>query len=456
MICALGSFLSPFTASIFLPTQGIIEYRFGHQPILAYVCLQMFAVFAGIIPVLISPLSDKYGRKTVLIACLVLFCITETLSTFSPTLWALTLGRMAAGASVASVFAVANGCIFDVFPPDRRIFGLGLLVAPSAFGALVGPLVGGLLTEKLGWRSTLWFPAAVALPITLVFIFLLPETLPVEKRSKKVSSNPLRAVRELLLHPRIFWIATARAVSTAEVFSYFVMSQAVLIAGSAEFTPIMLGVSTVPYGVGSMIGAILGGRIGDLMVHQLGGSMRLSLAVVMDSANSVLFMIWALLITYVSDWGAIGFTILIGIFNGTARGSSYASMIACDPARAATITGIAQLWTFIFVGLWSYLSPMIAGELDSIIQLFIIFTFMLLAALAPVTYLCYQDITNDTTSSLRAVVRKLPDLEVGAFMPTALPPKTDDASINTTTLISDMIPISERTRNNSQANSQAN
>lgn len=391
-LAGMGSFLIPFASSMLLPAQGVIQRMFGWHPIGASVALQIFSVLAGIMPVIISPWGDRLGRKPILLASLVFFCIFQAATGFAPSLALLIAGRALSGAAISSVYAVGTGCIYDVFRPRDRALGLGLLVAPAALGSLLGPVVGGFTTTNLGWRFTIWLPAALALPILLLYTFFLPETLPPSSAQKQQppSPNPLLAIRDFLLHPRIFWIATSRALATAEVFSYFVLSQSVLIAH--HFSPDMLGLSSVPYGVGSVLGGLFGGKVGDKLALTFGPAMRLGLAIITDGSNTALFMIWAVIISTGFEWFAISMAFLMGLFNGTARSASYAAMIATEPRRAATITGIAQLWTFVFVGLGSYLAPLLSHSVGSIIPVFVIFTYAVAISLLPEVYLCLKEL----------------------------------------------------------------
>ncbi|MFL0413900.1 MFS transporter [uncultured Sphingomonas sp.] len=142
--------------------------------------LAVYAVthfFAG--PV-IGSLSDRFGRRRVLLISLTCFGIDYGLMAFAPTLAWLFLGRAIAGIAGAT-YGPANAVIADVTPPERRGQAFGLLGAAFGGGFILGPAIGGLLVE-FGTRAPFVAAAALALVNAGVILFLMPETLPPERR----------------------------------------------------------------------------------------------------------------------------------------------------------------------------------------------------------------------------------------------------------------------------------
>lgn len=142
--------------------------------------LAIYAVthfFAG--PV-IGSLSDRFGRRRVLLISLTCFGIDYALMAFAPTLGWLFLGRAIAGIAGAT-YGPANAVIADVTPPERRGQAFGLLGAAFGGGFILGPALGGLLVE-FGTRAPFVAAAALAFVNAAVILFFMPETLPPERR----------------------------------------------------------------------------------------------------------------------------------------------------------------------------------------------------------------------------------------------------------------------------------
>jgi DHA1 family tetracycline resistance protein-like MFS transporter len=142
--------------------------------------LVVFAVmqfFAG--PVL-GNLSDRFGRRPVLIASMLAFGMDYALMAWAPTLAWLFLGRAIAGVAGA-VYSPASSVLADVTPPEKRSGVFGLIGAAFGIGFIIGPAIGGLLAD-FGPRAPFVAAAILALGNALVMIIAMPETLAPENR----------------------------------------------------------------------------------------------------------------------------------------------------------------------------------------------------------------------------------------------------------------------------------
>ena len=143
----------------------------------------MFASFS-IAQFLFGPvmgnLSDAFGRRPLLLLAIAGLAVDYVFSALAPTLGWLFVGRVIAGAAGAS-YVIANAFIADVTPPEERAKAFGLMGAAFGMGFVIGPAIGGLLGE-LGPRVPFWVAAAISALNFAFGWFVLPETLPPEKR----------------------------------------------------------------------------------------------------------------------------------------------------------------------------------------------------------------------------------------------------------------------------------
>ena len=162
---------------------------------LAYASMQF--IFS---PVL-GNLSDRYGRKPILLASLAALSVDYVLMGFAPTLAWLFLGRIIAGIAGAT-FSTANAVVADIIPPDQRAKYFGLNGAAWGMGFIVGPVVGGLL-GGYGPRVP-FFAAAVFTAINfLIAVVVLKETLPEAQRRAFSArrANALGAIKSMRAIP---------------------------------------------------------------------------------------------------------------------------------------------------------------------------------------------------------------------------------------------------------------
>ncbi len=128
----------------------------------------------------IGNLSDRFGRRPVMLASVLAMAIDYVLQGMAPSLWWLVLGRLAAGMTGAS-YSAAYACITDITPPEKRAANFGLMGMAFGFGFIAGPAIGGILSE-FGERAPFYAAAALAFANFLFGLFFLHETLAPENR----------------------------------------------------------------------------------------------------------------------------------------------------------------------------------------------------------------------------------------------------------------------------------
>lgn len=168
----------------------------------------LFAVVQFVFSPIQGALSDRFGRRPViLISCLGLG-LDFILMAVANSLPLLLIGRIIAGITAAS-FTTANAYIADVTPPEKRASGYGLLGAAFGLGFIIGPALGGWL-GSIDVRLPFWIAAGLALVNFAYGLFVLPESLPPERRTSRFewrTANPLGAFRQLKRYPHALGIA---------------------------------------------------------------------------------------------------------------------------------------------------------------------------------------------------------------------------------------------------------
>lgn len=171
--------------------------RYGGWLLFIYAIMQFFCA-----PVL-GNLSDRFGRRPVLLLSLSAFALDYLLMGWAPTITWLFIGRAIAGIA-GSTYGIANAYIADVFPPEQRAQNFGLMGAAFGCGFILGPVIGGFLGE-LGPRVP-FYATAVLTFINLIYgFFVLPETLDTDNRRpfELQRANPAGALRHLWKYPQV-------------------------------------------------------------------------------------------------------------------------------------------------------------------------------------------------------------------------------------------------------------
>ncbi len=278
-----------------------------------------YAVMQFVCGPLIGNLSDRFGRRPVLIACLAAFGIDYAIMGFAPTLALLFAGRLVAGITGAS-YSPAYAYVADVSPPDQRAANFGLMSVAFGVGFILGPALGGLAAE-FGTRIPFFLAAGLAFANALVGLAFLPESLaPANRRAFDLSrANPLGAVAALRrVHRSVLILLVALFIwqvahqSLQSVWSFYA-------AYRYHWTPGAIGASLAAVGV---VSAITGGWLIRIIVPKVG------------ERNAVLLGCASAISSYiVYGVGPWGWTIFLGIAVGALQGLAYPSLNALMSAQ---------------------------------------------------------------------------------------------------------------------------
>lgn len=169
----------------------------------------------------IGSLSDRYGRRPVILLSCAGLALDWMLMALAPNLWWLAVGRLLGGLTSSS-FTAIYAYMADITEPQNRARAYGLIGAAFSGGFVLGPVVGGFLGE-IGPRAPFWAAAGLSSLAFIYGLFILPESLPVEKRMNFSwrRANPLGAMALLLRHPELKGLA---GVNFLLYFSHHVFS----------------------------------------------------------------------------------------------------------------------------------------------------------------------------------------------------------------------------------------
>jgi DHA1 family tetracycline resistance protein-like MFS transporter len=227
----------------------------------------LYAVTQFICGPVIGGLSDRFGRRPVLLASLTAFGCDYLVMAFAPTLAWLVAARLMAGITGAS-FPTAYAYIADISPPEKRGPNFGVIGMAFGFGFIIGPALGGIVAQ---WGDRLPFLLAAGLALANVAYgyFVLPESLaPANRRAFDLRrANPAGALLRLkAAHPRVLMLAATVLVWTLgyqslyATWNYFTIER-------FGWTPGQVGWSLAAVGV---TGAIVQGGLSRILIPRYG------------------------------------------------------------------------------------------------------------------------------------------------------------------------------------------
>jgi MFS transporter, DHA1 family, tetracycline resistance protein len=190
-------FLDNLGFAIVVPYLYFYVNSFGGSPFLYGVLLASYSLLSFIFTPIVARLSDRYGRRRILLVALAISSFSYFIFGTANALWILFLGRMLAGTTAATV-PVAQAYVADVTSQKDRLRYLGLLGAAAGVAFILGPAIGGTLSELFGYAVPSFLASALALTNLISAYFQLPEPprFDVDQKKTAFSFEQLKAVLE--------------------------------------------------------------------------------------------------------------------------------------------------------------------------------------------------------------------------------------------------------------------
>ncbi|RCL02393.1 MAG: MFS transporter [Candidatus Tokpelaia sp. JSC161] len=172
--------------------------------------LMVYSIMQFAFAPLIGNLSDRFGRRPVLLVSILTLAIDNLICALASNYWILFSGRILAGISGAS-FSTCSAFIADISNDNNRTRNFGLIGIAFGVGFILGPTIGGLLGSHFGPRSPFYLASTLSLMNFTFSWFMLPETLQQEYRRPfdLKRANPLGALQQMRNYPSVLWVSFA-------------------------------------------------------------------------------------------------------------------------------------------------------------------------------------------------------------------------------------------------------
>lgn len=245
--------IGPLSTDLYLPALPVLVKVFGASVSTVQLTLSVFMAGFAASQLVYGPLSDRFGRRPVILGGMAVFFIATVACAFAPSIEALIVARFfqALGGCVGPV--VGRAVVRDVFGRDRAASVLAYMATAMAVAPAVGPLIGGLLTEHIGWRANFVALSIFGAAVGLVAFRLLGES-NVHRDPHALRPGRLAANYLTLLRDRAYLGFVA---ATASVFC----GMFAFISGSSFLLVTGLGLSPTEYALcfASVVVAFMGG-----------------------------------------------------------------------------------------------------------------------------------------------------------------------------------------------------
>jgi Bcr/CflA subfamily drug resistance transporter len=248
--------LSVLSLNMFLPSLPNIARDLESDYALVSLSIAGYLGITAVLQLIIGPLSDRFGRRPVLLAGLVIFILASLVCALATNIWIFLAFRILQGA-IISGSALSRAVIRDMVSPQEAASLMGYVAMAMAIAPMLGPTFGGALDELFGWRANFFTFFALGIAIFALFWVDLGET---NKSPSETFNKQFQAYPELYRSRRFWGYALCMAFSTGAFYS-FLAGAPLVVDTLFDMSPAMLGFYMGTITAGFALGSYLSGRL---------------------------------------------------------------------------------------------------------------------------------------------------------------------------------------------------
>ena len=354
--------LGPMSMQAIMPALPALAAHFREDIAVAQLAISLFLVGLACAQLIVGPLSDKFGRRPVILGGLLLMVLSNVAGILAETLTQVIAARIVQAFGAAAGLAVGRAMIRDLYDRDRAAAMIGIVVGSMMVAPMIGPFLGGVLETTYGWRTIFWFLGVVSLLVLLWAWATLPET-------RRVNTGPERAgfirdVRALIASPQFHGFVIAQALAAAMFF--------VFASGGAYVVISQMGRSSAEYGAWFALGAIAymaGNLMSARLTPTLGSHRMIWIGIALQIAGAVVNLVWGLAgLTANPAWLFIT-QMIVAYGNGFVMSNVAAGAISVRPQAAGTASGVLGFVQMSFGAIVSQIGAHLGGDYATTVPL---------------------------------------------------------------------------------------
>ncbi len=325
-ISAIGA----LAMNIFLPSLPGMARDFGVDYGLMQLSVSAFLGVSAVLQLICGPISDRFGRRPVVLGSLVIFLLATLGTLLAPTAGWFLFFRMVQ-AVVTTGFVVSRAVVRDIVPAEQAASMLGYVTMGMSLVPMLAPVIGGTLDEAWGWQASFAFMGLAGLGVLALCWFDLNET----ARGGGIPMREQVATYPVLARSQRFWGYSLAATLSAGAFYAYLggapfVGESVLHLSTAE-VGYWFAAPSIGYAIGNFVSARFSTRLGMnrmILIGSLICTAALSGALVIDMTAGQTPLIF---------FGAIAF---MGLGNGMLLPNANAGMMSVRPELAGTASGL--------------------------------------------------------------------------------------------------------------------
>jgi DHA1 family bicyclomycin/chloramphenicol resistance-like MFS transporter len=380
LLLVLMTGAAPISLYILVPALPVLATTFGRDIGIAQMTVSLYMVGLAFSQIIMGPLSDRFGRRPVLLGGLALMVLASVGCIFAETLPQLIAARFFQALGGASGMVISRAIIRDLYSRDRVGGMISLVIAVMMIAQMLSPLVGGILETSFGWRAIFYCITGGALAVAVTLALALPETR--RPRDPGPGNGFHGDLKSLFGNPAFIGYVLCQVLASAIIFTF---------AGGGPYVVVtQMGRSSAEYGAWFATSgfAYLCGNLCCVRFapkHSLQRLIWFGLA--LQLLGAVLNLTWGLLgYNQLPVW-LFGTHMLITFANAFVMSNSAAGAISIRPQAAGTASGVMGFLQMGFGSLCSQFGAYLGGHFATPVPLNLAIVVLSLACASAMIFL---------------------------------------------------------------------
>jgi DHA1 family bicyclomycin/chloramphenicol resistance-like MFS transporter len=323
--------LASLSMSFYLPSLPAMTDFFHTEYRVMQLSVSLYLVGNAVLQLVVGPLSDRFGRRPVLIGGIVVFVLATLICVFARTIEMFLIGRMIQSAVVVAN-VLSRAVVRDIHDESRSASMIGYVMMFTSIMPMIGPTLGGVIDAAFGWQGVFWALFGVSvLALALVWADL--------GETAQSRGRPFRAQLAeypLLLRAPRFWGYTVCSAATSGMFFAFLGGAPFVGVEIFGLTPTQLGIGLGIPAVGYMLGNFLSARLSMAL-----GVNRMVLGGTLIAASGIAVQLALFGLGLGGPVVFFGGMIVMTIGNGMVLPNSVAGLLSVRPQLAGSASGLS-------------------------------------------------------------------------------------------------------------------
>lgn len=331
--------VAPVAMNVYLPSLPNMAEAFDSSASAVQLSVSVFVAALAVFQLIVGPLSDKYGRRPIVVWGMAIYTLGSFLCLAATTIEYLILARILQALGCCTGLSLGRAIIRDVYDREQSASMIGYVTMGMTLGPLAGPMLGGILQEYIGWIGSFYVMAALGAVVLLSVVFCLPETNRHRHKSEGFK-GAITGYGEVMRTP-LFWAYASSAMLVSAVYFTFLGAFPYVGASYYDLSPFALGYYLVFIAAGYIFGNGITGKVAARI-----GVIRM---IVAGSLMNSLSVVIAALMIWLPGHHAFDLFLpmfVLGVGSGVCLPSALSGAVSAAPERIGAASGLTSMMQF--------------------------------------------------------------------------------------------------------------